>query len=129
MKENLYKGLQFTFFPFYRKDVIRVWHCNLRNPVKATSLGHPRYTEARPQYKAFNISPQCFHRQPAETTWVPRPKDWKGQDTSRKTTTNWVRSLLVSVLTANDFTNETRHPRLMIFLPPWSESGKVNWSG
>jgi hypothetical protein len=44
-------------------------YCNLRNPVKATSLGHPRHVEARPQYKAFNIY---------------RPEDWKVQITSRK---------------------------------------------
>jgi hypothetical protein len=31
--------------------------------VKTTSLGHSRYTEARPQYKAFNISSQSFNRQ------------------------------------------------------------------
>jgi hypothetical protein len=60
MKENLYKRIQFTFSPFYRKGLIRVWYCNLRNPVKTTSLGHPRYTEARPQYKS---SFQHFNRQ------------------------------------------------------------------
>jgi hypothetical protein len=48
-------GTSVHFFPFYIKSLIRVWYCNLRNPVKATSLGHPRHTEARPQYKAFNI--------------------------------------------------------------------------
>jgi hypothetical protein len=31
--------------------------------VKATSLGHQRDTEARPQYKVSNISFQCFNRQ------------------------------------------------------------------
>jgi hypothetical protein len=55
MKENLYRGPQFTFFFFYRKSLIGVWYGNLRNPVKATYLGHPRHTKARPQYKAFNI--------------------------------------------------------------------------
>jgi hypothetical protein len=63
IKENLYKGPQFNFFPFYRKVLIRVWYCNLRNPVKATSLGHLRDTEAKPQYKASNIFFQCFNRQ------------------------------------------------------------------
>jgi hypothetical protein len=55
MKENLYRGPQFPFFPFYRKGLIGIWYCNLRNPVKATSLSHTRHTEARPQYKASNI--------------------------------------------------------------------------
>jgi hypothetical protein len=51
-----------TLVYFYIKDLIGVWHCNLRSPVKATSLGHPRHIEARPQYKAFNIY---------------KPEDWK----------------------------------------------------
>jgi hypothetical protein len=42
---------QSTFFPCYRKGLIGVWYCNLRNPVKATSLGNARDTEAKPQYK------------------------------------------------------------------------------
>jgi hypothetical protein len=37
--------------------------------VKATSLGHPGHTEARPQYKASNIY---------------QPEDWKVQVPSRK---------------------------------------------
>jgi hypothetical protein len=45
------RGPQSTFFPFYRKGLIGVWYCNLRNPVKITSLGHPRDTVAKPQYK------------------------------------------------------------------------------
>jgi hypothetical protein len=56
IKENLYRGPQFIFPPFYRKGLIGVWYCNLRNPVKATSFCHPRFTEARPEYKASNIS-------------------------------------------------------------------------
>jgi hypothetical protein len=48
-------GTSVYFVPFYRKGLIGVWYCNLRNPVKATSLGHPRHIEARLQYKAFNI--------------------------------------------------------------------------
>jgi hypothetical protein len=32
--------------------------------MKATSLGHPRHIEAKPQYKAFNIY---------------KPEDWKVQ--------------------------------------------------
>jgi hypothetical protein len=44
-------------------------YCNLRNPVKATSLGHPRHIEARPQYKPSNIY---------------QPEDWKGQIPFRK---------------------------------------------
>jgi hypothetical protein len=39
------------FFLFYRKGLIRVWYYNLRSPLKATSLGHPRDIGARPQYK------------------------------------------------------------------------------
>jgi hypothetical protein len=62
-------GTSVYFFSFYRKGLIGVWYCNLRNPVKATSLGHPRHIEARPQYKAFNIY---------------KPKDWKVQIPSRK---------------------------------------------
>jgi hypothetical protein len=48
MKENLYGDLSLLFY-FYRKGLIGVWYCNSRNPVKATSLGHPRHIEARPQ--------------------------------------------------------------------------------
>jgi hypothetical protein len=59
IKENLYRGPQFTFPPFYRKGLIAVWYCNLRNTVKVTSLGHPRHIEA-------NISFQCFTRQARE---------------------------------------------------------------
>jgi hypothetical protein len=44
-------GTSVHFVSFYRKGPIGVWYCNLRNPVKATSLGHPRHIEARPQYK------------------------------------------------------------------------------
>jgi hypothetical protein len=71
MKENLYGDLR-LLFSFYRKGLIRVWYCNLRNPVKATFLGHPKHIEARPQYKAFNIY---------------KPKDWKVQIPSRKNKT------------------------------------------
>jgi hypothetical protein len=60
------------FFNFYRKGLIGVWYCNLRNTVKATTLGHPRHTEARPQYKASNIY---------------QPEDWKMQVPSRKNKT------------------------------------------
>jgi hypothetical protein len=67
---NLYRGPQFTgFFYIYRKGLIGVWYCNLRSPVKATSLGHPRHTEARPQNKASNIY---------------QPENWKMQVPSRK---------------------------------------------
>jgi hypothetical protein len=62
-------GTSVYFFSFYRKGLIGVWYCNLRNPVKATSLGHPRHIEARSQYKAFNIY---------------KPEDWKVQIPSRK---------------------------------------------
>jgi hypothetical protein len=44
-------GIQSTFPPFYRKDLIGVWYYNLRGPLKAISLGHPRDIGARPQYK------------------------------------------------------------------------------
>jgi hypothetical protein len=40
-----------TFPTFYRKGLIGVWYYNLRNPMKATSLGHPRDTAIRSQYK------------------------------------------------------------------------------
>jgi hypothetical protein len=68
---NLYRGPQFIFL-FYRKALIGVWYYNLRNPVKATALGHPRNTEARSQYKASNIY---------------QPEDWKMQVLSRKNKT------------------------------------------
>jgi hypothetical protein len=50
-RKTVYRGCPSTFPPFYRKGLIRVWHYNLRSPLKATSLGHPRDIEARPQYK------------------------------------------------------------------------------
>jgi hypothetical protein len=52
IKEKLYIGnFSPLFFPFYRKGLMGVWNCNLRNHVKATSLGHVKDTEAKPQYK------------------------------------------------------------------------------
>jgi hypothetical protein len=45
------RGPQSTCPPFYRKGLIGVWYYNLKSPLKATSLGHPRDTEARPQNK------------------------------------------------------------------------------
>jgi hypothetical protein len=52
IKKKLYnRGPQYTFSHFYRKGLIGVWYYNLRSPLKATSLGHPRDIEARPQYK------------------------------------------------------------------------------
>jgi hypothetical protein len=57
-------------FSFYRTGLIGVWYCNLRIPVKATSLGHPRHVEARTQYEVFNIY---------------KPEDWKVQSPSRRT--------------------------------------------
>jgi hypothetical protein len=39
------------FFPFYRKGLIGVWYCNLRNPVKAIFPGLLRDMEAKPPYK------------------------------------------------------------------------------
>jgi hypothetical protein len=62
-------GTSVYFFYFYRKGLIGVWYCNLRNPVKTTSFDHPKHIEARPQYKAFNIY---------------QPEDWKVQIPSRK---------------------------------------------
>jgi hypothetical protein len=62
-RKVVYRGPRFTFPPFYRKGIIGIWYCNSSNTVKATSLSHPRYTEARPQYKASNVSFQCFNRQ------------------------------------------------------------------
>jgi hypothetical protein len=50
MKEKLYVGY-FHVGYFYRKGLIGVWYCNLRSPVKDTSPGHLRDTEAKPQYK------------------------------------------------------------------------------
>jgi hypothetical protein len=79
MKENLYNGPQFTFPLFYRKGLIGVWYCNLRNPVKATSLGHLGDTEANLQYKASNISFQCFNRQVSGDHMGTKARNWKGQ--------------------------------------------------
>jgi hypothetical protein len=50
-RKAVYWGPQSTFPPFYRKGLIEVWYYNLRNPAKATSVGHPKNTEARPQYR------------------------------------------------------------------------------
>jgi hypothetical protein len=50
-REAVYRGPQSTFPPFHRKGLIGVLYFNLRKPVKATSLGHPRDTEVRCQYK------------------------------------------------------------------------------
>jgi hypothetical protein len=50
-KKAVYRGPQFTFPPFYRKGLIGIWDYNLRSPLKATSLSHPRDIETRPQYK------------------------------------------------------------------------------
>jgi hypothetical protein len=71
MKENLYGDLS-LLFNCYRKGLIGARYCNLRSPVKATSLGHPWHVEARPQYKAFHIY---------------KPEDWKMQISSRKNNT------------------------------------------
>jgi hypothetical protein len=75
MKEKLYIG-SIYFFPFYRKGLIGVWYYNLRNPVKATPLGHlrPGLRIKLPVFP-FNVS----IGRPVEITWVPRPEDWKGQ--------------------------------------------------
>jgi hypothetical protein len=72
MREICIGDLSLLFFYFYRKGLIGVWYCSLRDPVKATSLDHPRPTEARPQYKASNIY---------------QPEDWKMQVPSRKNNT------------------------------------------
>jgi hypothetical protein len=50
-RKAVYRGPQSTFPPFYRKALIGVWYYNLRNPLKANSLGHLRDTETRPQCK------------------------------------------------------------------------------
>jgi hypothetical protein len=65
--------------------------------VKATPLGYPRDTGVRPQYKErwggflllFLVFCFVFLEiegpsnilidRPVETSWVPRPEDWKGQ--------------------------------------------------
>jgi hypothetical protein len=52
IKEKLYIGdFSLLFLLFYRKGPNGVWYYNLRKALKATSLGHPRDIEARPQYK------------------------------------------------------------------------------
>jgi hypothetical protein len=66
-------------FYFYRRGLTGIWYCNLRNPVKATSARHSvRHTEARPQYKAFNIFFNVL---------IDRPEDWNGAGPSRKNKT------------------------------------------
>jgi hypothetical protein len=50
-RKAAYEVPQSTFPPFYRKSIIGVWYYNLRNTLQATSLGHPRDTEFKPQYK------------------------------------------------------------------------------
>jgi hypothetical protein len=50
-RKAVYRGPQSTFPPFYKKGLIGIWYYNLRSPLKATSLGHPRDIGTRPQYK------------------------------------------------------------------------------
>jgi hypothetical protein len=50
-RKCVHKGPQSTFPLFYKKVLIGVWYYNLRSPLKATFLGHPRDIGARPQYK------------------------------------------------------------------------------
>jgi hypothetical protein len=50
-RKAVYRGLQSTFPPFYRKGLLGVLYYNLRSPLKATALGHPRDIVARSQYK------------------------------------------------------------------------------
>jgi hypothetical protein len=50
-RKAIYRGPQSTFPPFYKNDLTGVWYYNLRTPAKATSLGYPRDTEVRSQYK------------------------------------------------------------------------------
>jgi hypothetical protein len=50
-RKAVHREPQSTFPPFYRKGLIRVWYCNLRNPLKATFFDHTRDIVVRPQYK------------------------------------------------------------------------------
>jgi hypothetical protein len=50
-RKAVYREPQSTFPSFYRKGLIGVRYYNLRSPLKATSLGHPRDIGARPQYE------------------------------------------------------------------------------
>jgi hypothetical protein len=90
--------------------------------VKATSLGHqdtlrPGLSTKLPTF-LFNVS-------------IDRPEDWKGACLSRKmTAVNWVSSLLVNILTRNDFTYESRHPCLVTFpLPSMVRTAKSDLVG
>jgi hypothetical protein len=47
-RKATYQSPQSIFPPFCRKVLIGVWCYNLGSPLKATSIGHPRDTEARP---------------------------------------------------------------------------------
>jgi hypothetical protein len=51
IKEKLYIGYLNPFFSLFRKGLIGVWYCNLRNHVKAIFPGLLRDIEAKPQYK------------------------------------------------------------------------------
>jgi hypothetical protein len=51
VKEKLNIGDLSPLSLFYRKGLIGIWYYNLRSPLKATYLGHPRDIGARPQYK------------------------------------------------------------------------------
>jgi hypothetical protein len=50
-RKAVYRRPQAIVSPFSRKGLIGVWYYNLGSTLKATSLGHPKDTEARPQYK------------------------------------------------------------------------------
>jgi hypothetical protein len=50
-RKVVYRVPQSTLFPFYRKGLTGVWYYNLKNPVKAASLGYLRDTEVNPQYR------------------------------------------------------------------------------
>jgi hypothetical protein len=96
-RKAVYRGPQFTFPPFYRKGLIGVWYYDLRNPVKAASLGHPRDTAARPQYKERrgffflrligSRSFQHFSRQASRDHLGTEAGRLEGQAPSRTTTT------------------------------------------
>jgi hypothetical protein len=84
----VYRVPQSIFFSFYRKGIIGIWYCNLRNSVKATSLGHPRYTEARLQYKASNVFFQHFNRQASRDHLAPEARRLEGASPIKKNNKN-----------------------------------------
>jgi hypothetical protein len=93
--------------------------------MKATSLGHPRHNEARPQNKASNISFQHFNRHASGDHLGTEARRLEGAGPIYMNLSD--SPLMVSQL-GIDPTNKTRRHCVMTFPShPWPEWRKVNW--